>query len=122
MIVNDRENQKTMDTETGVYLHLRESRPNESLKFFDLHIGAQVVKFSTEITTQQITDGPNIKIYNVYRIDHGIKTNPELLVAKAHIERLLPIFKNYYGDNPGLPAIYSVTFCPSIFAQFQEGK
>lgn len=100
MIVNDFENKKTLDTETGVYLTRSGGYVRDAIWLFDIIDGETKVSISTVRRQPRLPDGT---VDIVYKITDGpfFKGIPRREGYVKIISDLIAAFCDMYGDWNG---------------------
>jgi len=115
-IVNDRENNKTIDTETGIYIELVNERPNEQLFMFNIIDGEYRIYIETEMLYND-KDGFTQAIYKLFPLEKKIDNK-----YKNIIENLLINCQEYHGMISGVPMKFDVDFASTehMFVDSEE--
>lgn len=105
-IINDRENNKTIDTETNIFIEVIEERPNEQYFMFNIVDGEYIIY----IGTQRISEKKEEFIKKTYRI--FLLNNKIDIKYKSVIKKLLIGCQEYHGMISGVPMKFDVDFSP----------
>jgi hypothetical protein len=100
MIVNDFENKKTLDTQTGVYLTRSGGHIRDAIWLFDVIDGETKVSISTVRDYPRLPDGTLDITYNISDPPH-FKGGPQRKGYINLISDLMAAFCDLYGDWNG---------------------
>jgi hypothetical protein len=99
MIVNDFENKKTLDTETGIYLTLTDYHGLERFASFDVIDNDVSISVVARRDTVNLDSGATTITYLI-QCEPMIKGRPRRLNYLELISKLLQEFKFNYGPSP----------------------
>lgn len=104
-IINDRENNKTIDTETGVYVEKINSRPSEGYLLLRFHDGDFEFSVDCFRESELLESNKFLKTFYLISISQNLD-----LKYKNIIEFLLIGYKEYHGMLSKVDASFCVDF------------
>ncbi|MEO9169077.1 MAG: hypothetical protein ABI230_11800 [Aestuariivirga sp.] len=120
MIVNDKEGEKTLDQETGVYLTKTEEYPREGYVYFRLVDSETEIDFQTTRWSESRPDGTH---FISYRVANPVTFKGECRRKNYRnlVVELLEEYKLWYGPWPKTtgPTVVEVSFDDSFLAPFK---
>ena len=120
-IINDRENNKTIDTETGMYLTRVKNHSYSSYVGFELHDGSTILYIGTTRKAISQSKNKNLVVYIINLISKLDGEQGSLLRRDEHLNYKLIIqnFIKNYKDYHGLISVRDVDFQVD-FTHFEE--